>query len=190
MIVGLHAPAVSSLSGNTDPTYIQKYVRQVKDTVTSDEEEVVFQTFDCVNITFRRTRENSEPFYYNDINHMFKNVAQLRYSTNNDPIRQRELMKSSVHPAMITTILGMDWYNSNYVYKPRAEPILSEEEAKEENDAFNENAKSYKDKAKENINKATDSLKKFFESKKDKEKKRDPDIDEYIYEMRVVRRKQ
>jgi hypothetical protein len=194
MIVGLYAPTASGISGNTDPEYIRKYITQVKDTITSDKEEIVFQTYDCVNITFRRLKENSEPFYFYDPYQKMKSLSSIRYTTNNDPQRQRDILVSSVHPAMMTTILGMDWYNSNYVYKARDKPISSEKEAKEEHKKLEENAKTYTEKAQDTIDKTKSQIKaaqkkfnKMFESKK-KEDKNDTDIHDWLYEMRVVRK--
>ena len=193
LIVGLYAPTASSISGNFNPEYIRKYTTQVKDAVTSDEEEIVFQTYDCVNITFRRLKENSEKFYFHDTFQTMKRLSFIRYSNYTDPLKQRDMLAPSVHPAMIATILGMDWYNANYVYKAKDAPIPSEEKAKEENERLEENAKTYTEKAQDTIDdtkkqmkKVQNKLNKLFESKQADTP--DPGIHNWLYEMRVVRR--
>lgn len=109
IVVGLHAPASLSVVDNEVDTTM---MHQVKATQAEDVEQIVYQTYKCVNITFRRKYENSRLFYVNNIFNPTMSLQTIKkdFSKNNSTVFHF-LLSYYVHPAMLNTILAFQWHD-------------------------------------------------------------------------------
>ena len=106
IVVGLHAPASLSVPDNQlDTTMMQS----IKHTDEEGIDTLQYESYNCVNITFRRKYENSQLFYHHSLVKPLKSIASLRHRAQYNPIVFRELLSPLVHPAMLNTIMAFKW---------------------------------------------------------------------------------
>ena len=161
MVIGLQAPASASV---TDNAYDATTMGITQDTIphehrdqtqrpqsrTTNEPMTVYQSYKCVNIVFRRLKENEKLFCYYDDSHRFYNLGNLRYFAQANHQDLRSVLTPLVHPVMLNTITAMKWHDVGYTHNPKERPIHTKATAKEKHDKQIIDTKSVIDRIKMN----------------------------------------
>ena len=156
MVIGLQAPASTSVPDSTfDATtmgitkdripHAQPQQGQPPQKQATHGQSVVYQSYKCVNIIFRRLKENDKLFCFYDDNNRIYNLGNLRYFAHANHQDLHRVLTPLVHPVMLDTITTMKWHDAGYTHKPKESPVHTKAEAKEKHDKHIERTKSVLD---------------------------------------------
>lgn len=129
VVVGLHAPAstttpdvdfdVETMVSVQDSVEDEDKTQTTHQTKEQTKKQTVYQSFKCVNITFRRLYENNRVFCHFDRNHPLFNLANMRQEAKFNPFALQSAIQPYVHPSMARTITSWEWHNAGYNHTHR-----------------------------------------------------------------------